>query len=51
MRKHLIAALLALALALVLTVGSARIASSTGHTAGHAHPVIADQCSGSSTPC
>jgi hypothetical protein len=51
MRRLVIKALLALVLTLVLTVGSARIASSTAHIPGHAHSMIADVCSGSQAPC
>jgi hypothetical protein len=51
MRRLVIKALLALVLALVLTVGSVRIASSTARIAGHAHPVLAGACNGMPMPC
>jgi hypothetical protein len=51
MRRFVIKALLALVLAVVLTVGSVRIVSSTAHVAGHAHPVIASECPSSYAHC
>jgi hypothetical protein len=51
MRKLVITGLLALTLALGLTVGSARIAWSTGHIAGPAHPMTASICPGTPIPC
>jgi hypothetical protein len=51
MRRLVIKALLAVVLALVLTVGSVRVASSTARIAGHSHPTTADKCAGSQVPC
>jgi hypothetical protein len=51
MRRLVIKALLALVLALALTVGSVRIASSPAHIPGHAHPVLTDACSGAPVDC
>jgi hypothetical protein len=51
MRKLVITSLLALALVLMLTVGSAHFASRIAHTAGPAHPMLAGGCPGVSIPC
>jgi hypothetical protein len=51
MRKLMITGLLALTLVLGLTVGSARFASLSAHIAGHAHPMMAEECGGGGIPC